>query len=126
MRRSWIGFALLLVLLAGGIAATLGMRKCHEPIARELADAAEQTMHGDWGQAQALLRRARSDWGRSRRFAACFADHTPMEEIDALFAQAEVYAAAREEAEFAARCAELSKRMEAMGNAHGAQWWNVL
>ena len=52
--------------------------------------------------------------------------HTPMEEIDALFAQVEVYAAAREEAEFAAGCAELSRRMEAMANAHGAQWWNVL
>ena len=136
MKRSWIGFALLLVLLAGGIAATVGMEKCHEPIARDLANAAEQTVNGDWEQAQAHLLRAKSAWGSTRKFAACFADHTPMEEvsaelaameeIDALFAQVEVYAAAREEAEFAAGCAELSRRMEAMANAHGAQWWNVL
>ena len=80
MKRSWIGFALLLVLLAGGIAAT---------------------------------------WG------TCFADHTPMEEIDALFAQVEVYAAAREETDFAAGCAALSRKVEAMGLAHGASWWNL-
>ena len=41
MKRSWIGFVLLLVLLAGGIAATWGMAKCHEPIARDLENAAK-------------------------------------------------------------------------------------
>ena len=126
MKRSWIGLTLLVALLAGGIAATVGMTRCHEPIARDLANAAEGAIRGDWEQGEALLHRARSAWGSSRRFAACFADHTPMEEIDDLFAQVEAYAAAREEAEFAAGCAALSKRMEAMANAHGAQWWNVL
>ena len=92
MKRSWIGFVLLLVLLAGGIAATWGMAKCHEPIARDLENAA---------------------------------NHTPMEEIDALFAEVEVYAAAREETDFAAGCAALSRKMEAMGQAHGASWWNL-
>ena len=32
MKRSWIGFALLLVLQSGGIAATWVMAECHEPI----------------------------------------------------------------------------------------------
>ena len=44
MKRSWIGFALLLVLLAGGIAATWGMAKCHEPIARDLENAAKTAL----------------------------------------------------------------------------------
>ncbi|MGM9549057.1 MAG: DUF4363 family protein [Faecousia sp.] len=126
MKRSWIGFFLLLALLAGGIAATCGMDKCHEPIARDLANAAETAVHGDWEQGEALMLRARDAWGHSRRFSACFADHTPMEEIDALFAEVEVYAAAREEADFAAGCAALSKKVEAMGQAHGAMWWNLL
>lgn len=126
MKRSWIGFILLLALLAGGIAATWGMDECHEPIARDLANAAETAVHGDWEQGEALMLRARDTWGRSRRFSACFADHTPMEEIDALFAEVEVYAAAREEADFAAGCAALSKKVEAMGQAHGATWWNLL
>ena len=50
MKRSWIGFALLLVLLAGGIAATWGMAKCHEPIARDLENAAKTTLQGDMVQ----------------------------------------------------------------------------
>ena len=125
MKRSWIGLILLLALLAGGTTATWGMRKCHDPIARDLASAAEQAVHGDWAQGEVLMLRARDAWGRSRRFSACFADHTPMEEIDAMFAQVEVYAAAGEEADFAACCAALSKKVESMGQAHGATWWNV-
>ena len=126
MKRSWIGLFLLLALLAGGIAVTWGMDRCHAPIARDLSSAAETAIHGNWEESQERMLRAREDWGRCRRFAACFADHTPMEEIDALFAQVEVYAAAREEGEFAAGCAALSKKVEAMASAHGAAWWNIL
>ena len=36
-----------------------------------------------------------------------------------------VYAAAREETDFAAGCAALSRKVEAMGQAHGASWWNL-
>mgnify|MGYP002551315613 FL=1 len=125
MKRSWIGFVLLLVLLAGGIAATWGMAKCHEPIARDLENAAKMALQGDMAQGEALMLQAREAWGRSRRLGACFADHTPMEEIDALFAEVEVYAAAREETDFAAGCAALSRKVEAMGQAHGASWWNL-
>lgn len=96
MKRSWIGFVLLLVLLAGGIAATWGMAKCHEPIARDLENAAKTALQGDMAQGEGLMLQAREAWGRSRHLGACFADHTPMEEIDALFAEVEVYAAARE------------------------------
>ena len=117
MKRSWIGFVLLLVLLAGGIAATWGMAKCHEPIARDLENAAKTALQGDMAQGEALMFQAREAWGRSRHLGACFADHTPMEEIDALFAQVEVY--------FAAGCAALSRKVEAMGQAHGASWWNL-
>ena len=90
MKRSWIGFILLLVLLAGGIAATWGMAKCHEPIARDLENAAKTALQGDMAQGEALMLQAREAWGRSRHLGACFADHTPMEEIDALFAEVEV------------------------------------
>lgn len=124
MKRSWIGFALLLVLLAGGLAVTWSMEKCHEPIARDLDSAAVRVQAGDWAEAETLMLRARNAWGDSRKLTACFADHTPMEEIDALFARLEVYAAARENADFAAGCAELSRKVEAMGEAHGLMWWN--
>ena len=126
MKRCWFGAGLLIVLLAASLGVTLGMDKIHEPIAADLKQAAECAELGDWHNAEEFSRRAEDAWNKWEHFRACFADHTPMEEIDALFAQVEVYAAAREEAEFAAGCAELSRRMEAMANAHGAQWWNVL
>lgn len=126
MKRSWIGLILLLALLAGGIAVTWGMRRCHESVAWDLEGAARTTIQGDWEQGQALMLRAREAWGRSRHITACFADHTPMEEIDALFAQVEVYAAVREETDFAAGCAALAGKVKAMGQAHGASWWNLL
>lgn len=48
MKRSWIGFVLLLVLLAGGIAATWGMAKCHEPIARDLETPRKRRFRETW------------------------------------------------------------------------------
>ena len=116
MKRSWIGFILLLVLLAGGIAATWGMAKCHEPIARDLENAAKTALQGDMAQGEVLMLQAREAWGRSRHLGACFADHTPMEEIDALFAEVEVYAAAREENGL---CCQVRRPFQ-KGGGHGA------
>ena len=44
MRRSWIGFFMLLVLLAGALGVTWGMEKIHRPIARELEQAASRAL----------------------------------------------------------------------------------
>ena len=126
MKRSWIGLGILLVLLVIGLLVTWGMGKLHEPIARELEQAASFALEDDWARAVPTAAAAKTSWERGRHFAACFADHTPMEEIDALFAQMEVYAAAEENTDFAAVCAELSRKVEAMGEAHGLMWWNFL
>ena len=78
MKRSWIGFVLLLVLLAGGIAATWGMAKCHEPIARDLGNAAKTALQWDMEQGEVLMLIARGAGGRRRHLGACLGDHTPM------------------------------------------------
>ena len=49
-----------------------------------------------------------------------------MEEIDGGFAQVKAYSQAGEPADFAAACAQTARRVEAMGQAHGLNWWNVL
>lgn len=126
MKRGWIGLGLLLALLAGSIAVTRAMDRGHDPIARELETASDLALEGDWETAAALARNAKAEWEDKWNFGAAFADHEPMEEIDGLFAQVEVYVRAREEVSFAAVCAELSKRLEAMGDAHGLTWWNLL
>ena len=126
MKRSWIGLGILLVLLAAGLLVSWGMGRLHDPIARELEQAASHALNDDWDRAIPAAAAAKTHWDSSHHFAACFAAHTPMEEVDALFAQMEVYAAAKESTEFAAACAELSRKVEDIGEAHGLMWWNFL
>lgn len=126
MKRSWIGFALLLVLLGGSLAVTWVMDAIHDPIAEDLEQAAECALLGDWVNAAIFSQRAEKNWEEWEHFRGCFADHTPIEEIDGFFATVEVYCAAQEDVAFAAACAETAEKVEAVGDAHGLFWWNVL
>ena len=126
MKRCWIGFILLLVLLAGGLLATWTMDRIHEPIEADLKQAAECAVLGDWVNADHFFRKAKGSWEKWEHLCACFADHTPMEEIRASFAMQEVYCDTQENAAFAAGCCELAQKVSAMGESHGLVWWNVL
>lgn len=126
MKRLWIGAVLLLVLLGVGIGTALGMEYIHEPVSRDLEQAAQAAQQGDWQQAELLYRRAKDSWERSWRLTATVADHTPMENIDSLFAELEVYAQEQEDVHFAACCAQLSRQTRAVGEAHSMNWWNLL
>lgn len=126
MRRSWIGFFLLLVLLLLGLFATRKMQAIHEPIAVQLQQAAYWSSLEDWETAEAFFQRAEKNWKKSERFRACLADHNPIEDIDAAFAMLEVYCAAEEETAFEGACRELARKVAAVGEAHGLVWWNLL
>ena len=126
MKRSWIGLALLLVLLAAALLATWAMTRIHEPIETDLKQAAAYAVQGDWVNADLFFCRAKETWEKWDHFRACFADHTPMEEVDAEFAMLEMYCLTRENAAFAAGCRELAKKAADIGEAHGLVWWNVL
>ena len=126
MKRSWIGLGILLALLLISVLTWWAMARLQQPIARELEQAAVFSQEGDWEKALLLANRARTRWARSRCLTACVADHTPMEEMDTLFAQLEAYGQAREQADFAAVCRGLAKKAEAMGDAHGLTVWNFL
>ena len=126
MRRSWIGFFMLLVLLAGALGVTWGMEKIHRPIARELEQAASRALAGDWEGADALSVDAGVRWERWTHFRGCFADHTPTEEVGAELAAMNTAREARETADFAASCARAAKMVQAVGDAHALCWWNLL
>ncbi len=125
MKRFWFGVILLVVLAAGGLLVTWGMAKVHDPIAQDLVTAGECALAGDWVQAEVLSRGAKEFWDSKALFRACFADHTPMEEIDACFGELEIYCRMREETAFAASCAEVSEKAKAMGEAHGLKLENL-
>ena len=126
MRRSRIGLWLLLILLGLGLLVTWAMERFHEPVAGELEAAADHAMSGSWERAALLARFAREDWEKRQWFRAWFADHNPIEEIDGDFARLEIWSAEKDTLSFAAGCAELARKIRAMGEAHSLALENIL
>jgi len=125
MKRSWFGLGLLVLLLVLGLLVTWAMDRIHTPVSRDLITAGEYALAGDWGEAERLSGKARDCWEKNGMLRACFADHGPMEDIDACFAQLEIYCRRREETAFAAACGETARKAAAMGEAHKLRWENV-
>ncbi len=126
MKRSLIGAALLLLLLVGAIVSGKVITRHNERVAKLLDTAAEQAMADDLPEAMETMYLARQDWQRLWNLSASFADHDPLEQIDGGFSQLQIYGDAGENVSFAAVCVQLSQQIQALGDAHGAQWWNIL
>ena len=126
MKRCWFGLSLLVVILFISLAVTFCMDEIHRPIAQDLLQAAECAQFGDWDNAAHFSQLAERKWEKWEHFRACFADHTPVEEISAEFAAISQCRAAREAAALASACARASEMVRAVGDAHGLYWWNLL
>lgn len=126
MKRCWIGAGFLAILLAASLTVTWVMNTLHRPIEEDLNRAAELAASEDWEESARCFYRAKESWDKWEHFRFSFADHTPVEEISAAFGSLEVYCAAREKTDFAARCRELARKTAAVGEAHGITWWNML
>ena len=126
MIRGWFGLGLLVLFLILGFVATMVMDNAHLPTEQLLAQAAEKALDGDFEGAVALGFEAKSRWERHWNGTATVADHSPMDDVDALFAEMDIYAATEEKPHFAAVCKELSQRIHAMAEAHRFSWWNIL
>ena len=126
MNRLWFGVGLLVLLLALSLWVTTAMLCVHKPIAESLEQASRQALSGDFPGGVATAQQAQRSWERHKHATASVADHAPMDEIDGLFAELEVYAQSQETVHFAAGCAQLAKLIHAMGEAHGLGWWNFL
>lgn len=126
MKRSWFGLGLLLALLLTAVLATAVMTRIHEEIAADLDLAAQRAMEGSWEEADQLFLRAKRTWKRWERLRASLADHTPVEEVDADFAAAQVYGVTRQDVVFASACLQLARQVAAVGETHEFVWWNIL
>lgn len=126
MKRSWIGFFLLVLLLAGCILVTIAMGRIHDPIEAQLIQAAQWAIEENWERSESSFREAMENWKNREHFRACFADHTPMEEIDGNFELLKTLCAAREKLSFAGGCRQLARQVAAVGEAHELVWWNLL
>ena len=126
MRRIVFGAVLLVVLLGLGIFVSWGMNVLHGPITQTLDKAAEEALHGGFAHAVKLGQEAKARWQAKWNITASLADHSPMDEIDGLFAQLDAYAREEEKTHYAACCRELSSLIQAVAEAHSPSWWNLL
>ena len=126
MGRGWFGFGVLIVFLVLCFIAGIAMDNAHTPTEQLLQQAAEKTLSGDFDGGISLGLQATSRWDRHWNGTATVADHSPMDEVDALFAEMEIYAKTEEKPHFAAVCKELSQRIQAFADAHRFSWWNIL
>lgn len=126
MNRYFLGIGLLGLLLVTGLLSGFLMEDHHAPIADRLEQAAELALSGDLQGSAARVQQAKEKWDRRWQVVASLSDHAPMDEIDGLFSQAELYCAAGRTGDFAACCARLSQLIRANGEAHALNWWNLL
>ena len=87
MKRIWLGIGVLAALIAVGVWSMFAADAIHGDMARQLHQAAYRT---DSRQAFDTSQQVQRQWERYFLFTATMADHTDVDEIDALFAQMEV------------------------------------
>ena len=126
MGRGWFGAGLLVLFLILGLVVSGITDKAHIPTGDLLRQAAEKALAEDMEGGVTLGTAAKKRWERQWFLTASIADHSPMDEIDALFAEMEIYGRTGEAPHFAACCQELAQRLESVADAHRFSWWNIL
>lgn len=126
MVRQGAGFVILAALLLTGLLSGWLLFRQYDDLSRQLEDAAWWAMSGNWEQARDTAVAVRTQWRKHWNIQAAFTDHTPMEEIDSLFAQLAICAASGDREQFAAVCVDLAQHIRAVGDAHRLTWWNLL
>lgn len=126
MNRLWFGIFLLVFFLVLGIAGAVILDRIQQPVVQALEQASQLALSSAPEAGARLAEQANGDWDKSWRGIAAVALHGPMEEIDSLFAMLPVYAQSGQWPSFAACCARLSKLVDAIGEAQGLSWWNLL
>ena len=125
-RRFYIGMGILLTILCLGLLISAMISGCQEPMADILEEAAVAADAGDFQKGITLAATAAESWKTHWKGVASVADHTPMDEIDSLFSEMEVYIRTEEPVHFSACCAQLSSLLRSVADAHALNWWNVL
>lgn len=126
MKRIWIGIALLVLLLVGGIWSTAFASRANTHIADTLSQARQAAQTEDRLSAASLLQAAKGEWEHNHHIMAILSDHEPMEEIEGLFAQLEVWLENWNSTAFSVCCAALESLVRAVGEAQSVSWWSLL
>ena len=125
-KRFFLGVGILALFLVLGLLVSYMMQQVTQPISGLLEQAADAALSGDGDQGQLLARQAEKRWKSGWKVVALAVDHSPMDEIDGLFAQINFFARIDDRAQFGACCARVAELVEAVSDAHVCTWWNIL
>lgn len=126
MSRLWIGVGLLAVLLAFGVGMFWISRSFCESFSLNLEQAEKMAVQGDWDAAARNAEKSIGKWRQYHRFWAAFTDHEPMEEMEALLTELELYRWKKLAYDYAAVCRKIRDLAQAIHEAHGLTWWSIL
>ena len=125
MRRVWLGIGILVFLFTIGIAADIILDHICQPISENLTKASNLAENGQFEQAFSMAMDAKKSWEHAWHGVGFLSDHSPMDEIDGLFSQAQAYAQMGAYDDFSASCARISNLITAVAEAHSLSWWNL-
>ena len=126
MKKFVIGIAVLSLLLISGLFVAKSTEEMYKPVVALLEEAADTALTGSFAEAKARAEEAKKLWDKYKKATATVADHTPLEDIDHLFAETDIYAQTEEIPHFAACCAQLAVMVRDMGDVHAPNLWNLL
>ena len=126
MKRGILGIALLVLLLTGGLLSSRHMEQHHSATAMTVRNAGLLARTDRGEEAVTLARQAAGEWHSGWEISAALASHSILEEVDSLFAELETYAQTGQNLPFAALCARLACRIEAVNDAHELSLRNLL
>lgn len=124
--RLFVGVAILLAFFLGGLYAEKSADNLCRPISQTLEKASQAALDNQLNTAAELTEQAKEKWENSWNRLAVLADHSPMDEIDGLFAQAKMYMQIQAKEDFAATCSRLAQLISAISDAHRLTWWNLV
>lgn len=125
-KRFFLGIGILVVFLVLGLLITVWMERINLSVAQELEQAVQSAQAGDFLQGTMQAQRAKENWQSGWKWIAAAADHNPMDEIDALFAQVDFYTRTGQTEAFGACCARICELVNAVTDDHRLTWWNFL
>ena len=126
MNRLWIGIGVLVLLLAMGVSLLAVSLNFHEDFSHDLKSAGHSAMAGNWADAEKQLAQGREKWQAYQQFWAASTDHEPVEQVQQLFSQLELFQNRRMDVEFASACFALVELSEVINEAHSLRWWSIL
>ena len=126
MNKLWIGIGLLIFLLVLGIGLLWGSSVFFGDFSESMEEAGDMALAGNWFASGQKMEQTQKKWERYCHFWASFTDHEPVEQVQVLFAQLELYQKQQLQTEFASACRALSHVAQAIQETHGLKWWSVL